>query len=104
MPKVQLCAGRARAINLCIFLQLNLPRTAGKSNTVTSRTLSTKVSSWRHLNLVRDCVHDHFLQLYSCVYTPLSECTSRYMLYTAVPGTVVYRSKFSIVRTSEYSL
>ena len=35
-----------RAVNLGIFLQLNLPRTAGKSNTVTSRTLSTKVSCW----------------------------------------------------------
>ena len=35
-----------RAVNLGIFLQLNLPRTAAKSNTVINRTLSTKVSSW----------------------------------------------------------
>jgi hypothetical protein len=34
-----------RAVDLGVFLQLNLPRTAAKSNTVISRTLSTKVSS-----------------------------------------------------------
>ena len=36
-----------RAVNLGVFLQLNLPRTAAESNTVISRTLSTKVSSWK---------------------------------------------------------
>ena len=35
-----------RAVNLGVFLQLNLPRTAGKLNAVTSKTLSTKVGSW----------------------------------------------------------
>jgi hypothetical protein len=35
-----------RAVNLGVFLQLNLPHTAGESNTVISRTLSTKVSCW----------------------------------------------------------
>jgi hypothetical protein len=35
-----------RAVNLGVFLQLNLPRTAAESNTVISKTISTKVSSW----------------------------------------------------------
>jgi hypothetical protein len=39
-------ASSGRAVNLGVFLQLNLPRTAGKSNTVISRTLLTKVSCW----------------------------------------------------------
>ena len=41
---VQLSSGRA--VNLGVFLELNLPRTAVRSNTISSRTLSTKVSCW----------------------------------------------------------
>jgi hypothetical protein len=36
----------SRAVIFGVFLQLNLPRTAGESNTVISRTLSIKVSCW----------------------------------------------------------
>ena len=56
-------------VNLGVFLPLNLPRTAGESNTVISRIILTKVSCWSEKWVVDIITHAiESLKIYSANY------------------------------------